>query len=171
MKITSSALFFATLFLLQTSSALAEDFPKRKAGLWETKTQVPMMNTTLTSKECVSPEVDKQMLSVNKKGMSDCTTDTSKSGNSYIMNAKCKSQGMDITANTVLSGNFNSSYKGTVTTTMVGGPMQLPPQKISLTAKYIGDCPADMKPGDIVTSGVPGLPGSAQKLNVLELGK
>jgi hypothetical protein len=49
------------------------------------------------------------------------------------------------------TGDFDSSYTGEVVTTFTPPMFGNGRNTISISAKWLGACPADMKPGDIVT--------------------
>ena len=47
-------------------------------------------------------------------------------------------------------GDFSTTYQGEVTTTMTPALFGEPTSTTTFTAQYLGSCPADMKPGDVV---------------------
>jgi hypothetical protein len=140
--------------------ATADELPLQKAGLWETHSQQTMMGHTheAVSKSCLTSDVQKQMKSmaegVNKQNQ--CTpTITHPSANTYVTESRCTG---GMLAGTVIK-----------TTTVYQGDsvhQEVHTQRGSLDvmakqdSRYLGSCPADMKPGDTVLS-------NGMKINVL----
>jgi hypothetical protein len=92
-----------------------------------------------------------------------------KSGDTLTIDATCTTAGRTTTSHAVVTGSFDSAYTMTVTTQgdgVAGGT-----RTVTITAKWLGPCAADQRPGDmtmpngmtvnileIQKRGVPGLP-------------
>ena len=73
-------------------------------------------------------------------------------GNTIIADTVCNLGGATSTSHAELTGDFQSSYGGTITTDTRGGiPAMNGSSTMRLDAKWTGACKADQKPGDLIT--------------------
>jgi hypothetical protein len=144
--------------LLLWSAISAADgikLPPTKEGLWETHSTQTQQGKTVFDKSvkmCQSKETTKSMQSNGEelRKKNECTSSlTQPSTNTYVEESRCAKgpnagsvtkvvytyQG-DTASHTEMSINVGKSE-----TTMV------------IDAKYLGDCPAGMKPGDLIMDG------------------
>lgn len=159
MSYTRSLALLAAFILIQDSALAQNEYPKIKAGLWESITNDG--HSSHTSKTCIDDGLQEQALKMlsNMQGLVKCTRQVMrKQGADYIGETECNSMGMSVSSRSVFSGDFSSSYTGVIDTKIVGGPMAVPPNHSQITSHYLGACPADMQPGDIVMS-------NGQKIN------
>jgi hypothetical protein len=135
--------------------AVAADFPEHKPGLWEmTITTAGSPAGPMTERICLDPSTDQLLYKfsagMNKKMCSK--TDLHGSGGKVIVDTVCH------IANTTATGHSVTSFVGntaTHTETSVHyDPAMMGKTDITSTqdGKWVGACPADMKPGDIVMS-------------------
>jgi hypothetical protein len=153
----------STLFLVST--AAAEDIPPRKAGLWEMETSMPGMPQKMPSaKQCIDGTTDNMMRDMSQVGGgTTCSKkETKKEGESYVTDSVCSMNGTTITSHTITSGDFTKSYHVESASTMNPPLMGRSETKIAVDAKYLGDCEAGQKPGDIIMS-------TGQKMNIADL--
>lgn len=153
------------LCTLSGTAALAQDgLPQRKAGLWETSMQ---MAGGMSSRQCVDAKTDAEM---QRKGMaggggdSQCKqTSMKRSGGRLEIQTDCiSSEGKSRVVSTI-TGDFQDHYK-------MDNKMSFDPPRhgksearMTIEAKYLGACPADMKPGDIrMASGMTMNPSQGQ---------
>ncbi|WP_293376383.1 DUF3617 family protein [Phenylobacterium sp.] len=131
--------------------------PLRKAGLW-TQT-VTSAKATQSIKMCLDEAVQKKMqLWGQSMGKSDCQEHSFKPhpGGGWDFHSVCKlGESGTVTSDGSATGDFNSHYTVTLTSTTTGSPM---PQangehKTVMEASWSGPCPADMKPGDMEMPG------------------
>jgi len=144
------------------AAAIADtELPSQKAGLWETRSQQTIMGQTrdAVTKSCLSDAAQKQMKSMadgmNKQNQ--CTaTITHPSANTYVTESRC-------------TGGFLAGSVIRTTTVYESDSVihqEIHTQKGSTDSvarqdsRYLGSCPADMKPGDTVLS-------NGMKVNVL----
>ena len=68
--------------------------------------------------------------------------------------------GGTVTSTGTITGDFNSEYTAKFDSEVTGAAVPQMNRKTSmtLTAKWSGACPADMKPGDMSMAGIPGMP-------------
>jgi hypothetical protein len=153
------------LALLPAADALAVELPVRKAGLWEMK----MVRTggampDMTMQHCTDASSDKQMSTSFSPGKETCSKqDIQKTATGYVSDSVCSVAGMTITSHAEITGDFNSAYTVKSTSRSEGALISTPRDSTTtIEAKWVGDCKADQKPGDIV------MPGG-MKMNVMDI--
>ncbi len=149
------------LVLAGAAPASAAELPARKAGLWEMKTTVTSGHL-VSMQQCVDAKTDEAMqANAAANAQRDCSKrDVQKSGNTITIDSVCTMAGKPRTAHTVITGSFDSSYNMAITSESEGQPTRT----VNVEAKWLGPCPADQKPGDII------MPNGV-KMNVLEMTK
>lgn len=148
-------LILSLLTFVQISySSFAENlYMKRKPGLWEIKTEtngqaVPPM------KNCIDEATDLQMQEMGNDMAKDCTKkEMKKSGDTYTMESDCNYGGSNIRSHGTFKGDFNSNYQGEFTSTYNPPMMGIKEGSTKISAKWLGNCEAGMKPGDVVMPG------------------
>ena len=141
---------------LMAQAASAEELPLRKAGLWEMKiTKVGSQLPELTMQHCTDATTDKAMAnSVSPLAKQICTKqETVKTATGYVSDSICTVSGVSMTSHSEITGDFNSAYSVTTKAHTDKGPEQLRDTTTRIDAKWLGDCKADQKPGDIVMPG------------------
>jgi len=162
---TRRAIVSTLLVSLVAMPALAAEMPPRKAGLWEVQTA----GSSGAFRQCIDAATD-QMLqarggaAVGPAGPSpQCAKrDVQKSGDTITMDATCTTAGKTVTSHAVVTGSFDSAYTMTVTTQGDGIPGGS--RTMTVTAKWLGPCTADQKPGDMIMP-------NGMKMNILDLQK
>jgi hypothetical protein len=142
---------------LCAAPALAVELPTRKAGLWELK----MLRTgspapEMTMQHCTDESTDKKMTtSLSPMAKQNCSkNDTLKTATGYVTDSVCSYGGTTMTSHSEVTGDFNSAYSVKVTSHNDGAPAGAPRDtNMTLEAKWLGACPADQRPGDIVMPG------------------
>jgi len=141
---------------LMAQAASAEELPLRKAGLWEMKiTKIGSQLPELTMQHCTDATTDKDMANpVSPLARQICTKqETVKTATGYVSDSVCTVGGVSMTSHSDITGDFNSAYSVTTKAHMDKGPEQLRDTTTRINAKWLGDCKADQKPGDIVMPG------------------
>jgi hypothetical protein len=143
--------------LAMVMSAGAEELPVRKAGLWEMKiVKTGSALPDLTMQHCTDPSTDKEMNnSVSPLAKQICSKqDIQKTATGYVTDSICTVASVTMTTHAEIVGDFNSGYTVTSTSHSDKGPTGKPLDTTTkIEAKYVGDCKADQKPGDIVMPG------------------
>jgi hypothetical protein len=161
MRIARAAVF---LILAGALPAVADELPVRKAGLWEIKTEISeihtpkehIMGASAAVRQCTDDATDEMLLlSTVPFGLVCPRRDVERSGDTVTIKAACTVDGESATTDAVIRGRFDSAYTMTVRATRPGSEMTE-----AQTAKWLGPCAADQKPGDIVRDG--------RKTNVLD---
>ena len=144
----------AALLALGSGLAGAAELPVRKAGLWEMKilrAGSPMPEMTMP--HCTDATIDRQM-SMASSPMSKevCSRqDIQQTTTGFVSDSVCSIGGMSMTSHAEITGDFNSAYTLKTTSHNEHGPPGMPHDtSMSIEAKWLGECKADQKPGDIV---------------------
>jgi hypothetical protein len=144
------------------------NLPARKAGLWQMSMAVA--GFPMVTKQCVDAATDKAMMQKSFARNADkCSEFTSaRKGTTITVDATCSLAGGAVArTHAVISGDFQSEYTVDATTDMTGGPAQVPRHsEIRQDVKWLGACPANMKPGDIE---MPHLPAGMMNLKQLQM--
>ena len=148
------AIILATTLVAAT--ALAQDMPARKAGLWEmTMTYEGRGAPPQTMQQCIDAATDKAMqdMSAGPRGQSCSKRETKKVGDTIVFDSVCSVGAGTMTSHGVASGDFNSAYTVKINAKREGGapnPNMPPETNMTVAAKWLGACKADQKPGDII---------------------
>jgi hypothetical protein len=144
----------ALLILAGATPAPAEDWPTRKAGLWEMRVTSSMGNPLdgLLVRQCIdasTASIDRLIpLYAGSSPDSACPKpDVHRSGNTITVDAICDFGGKHETRRDVIAGSLDTAYTQTVTwqgDAQPGGSMTY-----MYEVKRLGPCPADWKPGDM----------------------
>jgi hypothetical protein len=151
---------FLRVFALVTvgiSSAGAQEFPIRRAGLWEVtinREGVPPQ----VMQQCTDAKTDRLMTAYGSGiGAELCSKqEMRKVGATLVIDATCKIGPMTAISQSVVSGDFNSNYTVTVTSKVQGVPAAaaaLAGGATTIRARWVGACKPGQRPGDIVMPG------------------
>lgn len=158
------------ILLAADSPALAEGYPARRAGHWElTLTLESGAAPPQTIQQCVDPESDDLLQSFGGliTGGTSCATTQRKDGANLHVDTTCQvSPTISSTLQAVFAGDFNASYTVRATLRVDGEPAAAKtPTRITLiTAKWLGACKPDQRPGDLITP-------DGKRMNVIDFFK
>ncbi len=135
------------LLAMSVTPAFTAELPNRKAGLWEITTDAG--NKAMKIQQCIDAATDHAMQARSGAApQRDCSKrDVQKSGNTTTINSVCTFAGKTRTSHIVITGSFDSEYTMMVTGQTEGQPAG---RTITLTAKWVGPCAADQRPGDMI---------------------
>jgi hypothetical protein len=152
------------------SSAAAQDFPTRRAGLWEVTVNhdgggMPAQ----TMQQCTDAETDKLMNAFGGDLSNDMCSkqEVKKVGATLVINAICQIGPMKSVSESVVSGDFNSNYSVKVTSKLEGVPAAakgMAGGTTTIQARWVGACKPGQRPGDIMMS-------NGQTMNIRDLRK
>ena len=140
---------FCTSFAL--ASAAEPQLPVMKEGLWESHTQQVIQGKKVETsmKICQTHAIEESMKSTGEKlrAANQCTESlTQTSANSYTSESRC-TQGT--LAGSVTKSTF--TFQGDTASHMEMHMTKGQTDSVTIIdSKYLGSCPADMKPGDAV---------------------
>jgi len=162
---TRRAIASMLLVTLAAMPALAAEMPPRKSGLWEVQTP----GSSAAFRQCIDADTDQIMqarggANIGPTGVSpQCAKhDVQESGDTMTINATCTTAGKTVTSHAVVTGSFDSAYTMIVTTQGEGIPGDS--HTMTMTAKWLGPCAADQRPGDMIMP-------NGMKVNILDLQK
>ncbi|MBL8363189.1 MAG: DUF3617 family protein [Rubrivivax sp.] len=142
----------AALAVLPAITA-AQDFPQRKAGLWEMAVQMPGMPAgAMTTQQCVDARTDADTMrkALNPDPRAQCKpVQVKKVGAGYEMAIDCTTPEGRMSGTTKMSGDFQTRY--TMESQMKFDPPRGGQSGMQMTfqAQHKGACPAGMAPGEV----------------------
>jgi len=146
-------------------TALAQDFPPRKAGLWQVDmTMAGGQMPPQQMKMCIDATTDAEM---HKMGMNAsqgmCTPPTiARSGSTVTVDAACKMGETQTTTHAVTKFTGETAYHTDATTKFNPPMMGQSESVITQDAKWSGPCPSDMQAGDVML-------GNGMKMNIKQM--
>ena len=165
-RITSSEEVMARIctvffFLVFAASASAAELPARKAGLWEITSSAS--GRSMKMQQCIDASTDQAMQGHGGAAAgNDCSKrDVQKSGSTMTVDSVCTVAGKAVTSHIVVNGSFDSEYTMNITSQ---GAARGGQSGVTLTARWLGPCAADQKPGDMIMP-------NGTKMNILNMPK
>jgi len=160
---THIAIAATVLFAVSAAPALSADFPARRAGLWDVTVNMESMKIPArTNKMCIDSATDAKLMNLGVASKeAKCTSmNVSGMGSTRIVDSVCHMNGGEQKNHIVMTYSGNSAYHMDMQSQFsppIAGKSQ---SHITQDAKWIGPCPADMKPGDMMINGM--------KINMLD---
>lgn len=126
------------------------DYPNFKPGLWQVTTNSQGRPAQI-AENCINEATSKKMTALGQQMMGGkCTgMEMVKSGDNYSSNSACDLGSFKISTQSTFSGDFQSSFNFDSSSTITPAMMGNAGSKTTGVGKYLGDCPANMKPGDV----------------------
>ncbi|MFT4075830.1 MAG: DUF3617 family protein [Asticcacaulis sp.] len=139
-------------------AALAGTSPiLQKPGLWEISTEVQGLPKGIVSQLCVDEALSGRMAEIGLKGMNGNTHCSQKNvvrtGSTLDIDSVCEMIGHTVTSHIHMEMVGDSEYHQTVTATTTPPMTGDGKSTTRITGKRTGDCPTDMKGGDMVMPG------------------
>ena len=165
------AAFLAAGFVAAPACAL--DFPSRKPGLWEIRTQAGEAagkaagpGGAHTVQQCIDAATDKALRDMGQgMGKDMCSKQAlSSDGGKLVMDSVCKIGNTVATSHAVISGDFQTAYRMESKSTYSPPLMGRAEGTSAMEARWLGPCKSDQKPGDMVMP-------NGMKMNVLDMMK
>lgn len=153
MKRVCFAVLLSTVFVASAfvADAWADDFPARKPGEWDV-TIMRGDKPAGTVKMCLDKDTDQLLYKIGG-GMSSqlCQhTDIKVSGNVLTSQSECTIHGSKITASSTTTFDGDTAFHLKMKSHFDPALMGKTDTEIQQEGKWVGECPADMKPGDFV---------------------
>jgi hypothetical protein len=134
--------------------AVADELPHRKPGLWEIVSQPsnPKLHP-MTQRLCLDRDTDALLARFGvQTGQQACSTlDIKVSGSRATIHAVCSLGSSTLTSDAVTTYSGDSSYRTEVHGKFAPAFAGTTDTHTVQDGKWTGACPADMKPGDLVT--------------------
>jgi hypothetical protein len=156
-RMRTYALVFGVISISSlVSPAVADSFPTRRAGLWEATISLNGGGAPQVSKQCVDASTEESLRGLvgqgGPKGM--CAVNTvEKVADGYKMHTECSIAGSSMVTDGSFTGDFEREYRGSLVSVMEPAMVGTGRTETTIHAVYKGDCPSDMKPGDISVNG------------------
>jgi hypothetical protein len=133
------------------TAALAQslDAPMRRPGLWEQSMAMPGVRSGgMTMKYCTDTALEKRysVFSANLRGNSCSKAEIHRTPMGVSFQSVCNFGGATRTTTGTATGDFQSNFHMEAVTHSTAGA----DSHISMDGKWLGPCPADMRPGDTV---------------------
>lgn len=131
----------------------ADQMPHHKAGLWEITVALGSQKPG-HEKICLDDATEKLMYKMGS-GMSQkmCSQVSMHSTTSQLtVDATCKRGDSTFTSRSVTTFTGDTAYHSEITTHHENAGADRPDSKSTMDGKWVGTCPADMKPGDAVVT-------------------
>lgn len=153
MRSAACGLSLILLFAGCAGGAVVE-LPRRDAGLWEVTLvdEGARRPRPVVTRECTSAEVDARLLLSLAPGQEHCAApDVRRTDSGWEVRTACRVHDNRIDTSFTLSGDFRTGYSGSYDVRYRDAcPRNLPGcrEARAFSARRLGDCPADMRPGD-----------------------
>jgi len=147
----ASAILLSCCVASFPATAWASDMPARKPGLWEVSMHMDAVNApTEVTKLCLDAATDAAMQGLAPTSSNCGKKEMRRDGDVVTSDSVCKFGGTEMTSHAVATFSGDTAYHVEITT------QYNPPMKgrgestITQDAKWVGACPADMRPGDVI---------------------
>lgn len=144
----------ALSFCMGSAVTLADDLPHLKPGLWQISTETHHSPRPRTSKVCMNRSTLERMVGIGTAmGHPTCSRSTRHfTGATMVSDSVCRIGRSEATTHAVVTYHGDTAYDVDIHAhynppLFFGRSDSVSHQ----TARWIGACPADMKPGDMVT--------------------
>lgn len=173
MRVALVPIALSVAALVATGSVAAQDFPKRKSGLWEIKTSqgpqgkgAPPPGAGADLQLCIDEKTDnavqQQAAGMTKQNCSK--QEMKRTATGMTVDSVCKLGDTTATTHSVFTGSFDSAYKVETKSTYDPPMMGMKEGSAVIEAKWIGPCKADQRPGDMIL-------GNGMKINMNDINK
>ena len=149
--------------LCATAAAAADEFPRRKAGLWEMKTTGGPVGAR-TIQQCIDAATDDLLRTRSNEGQNCTRPLVERDGSRYKVRSNCENNGVKSTVDGEYTMSGDAAYTGDMKMSFDPPMSGVSEMNMKMEGRWVGACKAGMKPGDVVMQGMP-------RLNVLEMGK
>jgi hypothetical protein len=126
----------------------ADNLPRFREGLWEVVQTEDGQSET--SKRCVGAEIDGEMRELLTRETPTCKTQRSASSTGLKVNAVCEQAGGMKTETSLVMTGSDTAYDAKLGIYLIQADGAREGGETTLKAKWVGACPAGMKPGDEV---------------------
>jgi hypothetical protein len=130
--------------------------PERKPGYWRQSNLVEGAGGPVELKICIDKALDGRLSWWGTATRDSCGKNTfeRESDGSWRFESDCRSNGVRTQRSGAVVGDFERAYQVQAVMTVSGSPVAglNGTRRISIDADRIGDCPVDMKPGDVETA-------------------
>jgi len=147
------------------ADALALDLPKRKSGLWDVKiSRASAKRPPQTFQMCIDQNTDDIALQMGESFSRQACSKQQirREGNRIVGDSVCKIGETTATSHTVVSGDFDHTYRGEIHTKYSPPLMGTSENLMLIEGKWAGPCQPDQQPGDMIMP-------NGMKINIKQL--
>jgi len=147
------------------ADALALDLPKRKSGLWDVKiSRAGAKRPPQTFQMCIDQNTDDIALQMGESFSRQACSKQQirREGNRIVGDSVCKIGETTATSHTVVSGDFDHTYRGEIHTKYSPPLMGTSENLMLIEGKWAGPCQPDQQPGDMIMP-------NGMKINIKQL--
>jgi hypothetical protein len=157
------AIGVAAMLAIVSCDASADEFPRRKAGLWEMKTTGGPFGAR-TVQQCIDAATDDLLRTQSNEGQNCSRPAVERSGSRYRVQTSCENSGIRSTIDANYTMSRDTDYSGDMKMTFDPPMAGVAEMNMKMNGRWVGACKPGMKPGDVVMEGLP-------RLNALEIDK
>lgn len=139
------------LLLLVAGTASAGELPARRPGLWETTVSIASMaGSAPAMRMCIDAATDDLLSRDESRGQRCQRVEVRREGERYRIRAVCRLAATTSTTEGFFEGDFSRRYHGELQTHYAPAQRGVAPTKVLLDGRWLGPCPADLRPGDML---------------------
>jgi hypothetical protein len=137
--------------IFATAASAADEYPPRKPGLWEVTVHNPAI-PDVTTKMCLDAETDQlfHKFSDSIRTHHCAKHDVKFTGDTVQSDTSCTAGGTTVTTSSTTKFSGDSAYHVDINIHFDPPKLGHSDMSTSQDGKWVGDCPADMKPGDLM---------------------
>jgi Protein of unknown function (DUF3617) len=147
---------FPLALVANAAPTSAQDYPKLKAGQWETTTTSSKNPGTPQSKitMCTDDTVQKQMMNIGEGMRREMCSkaDIRREGGKFIGDSVCKIGAGTMTSHSEMTVLGDTAYKTVVSATYDPPFMGMAESTTTIEGRNVGPCRDGLEPGDVVTA-------------------
>jgi hypothetical protein len=146
-------LLVATIALIAATAVHADPYPHRKPGLWQVSlTMTDSKLPPVTSKYCIDAATESALMGLGQSMMKNACSqqDVHVAGGKGTIDTVCKFGQSTQTSHTVIAFTGDTAYHSATRSHMQPAMFGKSDHSSTTDAKWIGPCPGDMKPGDVI---------------------
>lgn len=147
----------ALLSTLASASALALELPAHRPGLWELKLKMGnAANSALALQSCMDARSNTLLAALASGWAEDACAkpEMRRENERLVIESHCNVGGANLASHAEITGDFDRAYTLRVTTRPPqGAAASAGAHHLTADARWLGECPAGHKPGDIILPG------------------
>lgn len=146
------------LALASSTPAVADAPPARKPGWWEITSEMSVMpGQPMRMRQCIDSRSEADLMAQARQPNAHCSPPSiTRSGAQTRFELSCRVEGSTAETRGVFTGDYQSSYRGDIHTRYTPPLRGLHESRMTLSARWLGPCPAGQAPGSTQMS-IPGM--------------
>ncbi len=132
----------------------ADEFPKRKPGLWEMKTSGGPVGARVMQ-QCIDAQTDDLLRTESNQGQTCTRPVVERNGSRYRVAMTCDVEGSKQTIDGDYAMTGDTAYRGDMKMRFTPPLSGISEMNMKVDGRWLGPCRPGMKPGDLVMPGMP----------------